>query len=57
MVIVSVDPSDVVSRRVLVLSGGVVVALLLAIGAFFALRGRTAPLWLTRHPTDRTTTP
>jgi len=57
MVTVSVNPSEVVSRRVMVLSGGLVMALLLAIGAFFGLRGRTAPLWLTRHSADRPTTP
>jgi hypothetical protein len=41
----------------MVLAGGVVLAVLLATAAFFALRGRAAPLWLTRHPTDRPTTP
>jgi|RifCSP13_3_1023840.scaffolds.fasta_scaffold745368_1 hypothetical protein len=41
----------------MVLSGGVVVALLLAIGAFFGLRGRIRPLWLTKPSSDRTTTP
>ena len=41
----------------LLLSGGLVLVLLLAIGAFFALRGRTAPLWITGHSTARTATP
>jgi hypothetical protein len=57
MATVNVETPDVVSRRVLVLSGGAVLALLLATAAFFALRGRTAPLWLTRHSSDRPTTP
>ncbi|MBI2072968.1 MAG: hypothetical protein HYT81_08060 [Gemmatimonadetes bacterium] len=44
------------SRRMLLFSGGVVLALVLAIGAFFALRGRTVPLWGTRPSTPRATT-
>jgi len=49
------SPDDVVSRRVLIISGAVGVVLLLAIGAFLGLRGRSAPLWVTRHAPDRAT--
>jgi len=31
--------------------------LLLAIGAFLSLRGRTAPLWVTRHAASQSATP
>lgn len=41
----------------LLFSGGLVLVLLLAIGAFFALRGRTAPRWVTRHSATSATTP
>lgn len=50
-------PDDVVSRRVLVLAGAVGMLLLLAIGVFFALRDRTAPLWDTRRAPNRAPTP
>jgi hypothetical protein len=46
-----------VSRRVLWFSGALALLLLLAIGAFLALRGRTAPLWVTRHAATQSTTP
>ncbi len=48
---------DVVSRRVLLTSGGLLLVLGLAIGAFFALRGRLTPLWLERHVVPRSATP
>ncbi len=41
----------------LLFSSGLVLVLLLGIGSFFALRGRTEPLWLTRHAAPRTATP
>lgn len=53
----SAETPDVVSRRVLLFSGGLALVLLLAIGAFFALRRRTAPLWVTRHSATSITTP
>lgn len=48
---------EIVSRRVLLLSGALVLVLLLTVGAFVVLRGRTAPLWVTRHSTPHATTP
>lgn len=48
---------EMVSRRVMLVSGGMVLALLLAIGAFFALRRRTVPLWLTRHAGNPSSAP
>ena len=56
MASVNAGNPDNVSRRVLLLSGGLALVLLLAIGAFVALRGRTAPLWVTRHSTPPTAT-
>ena len=47
---------EIVSQRVLRLSAGLALLLVLAIGAFIALRGRTAPLWLSRHGTVQSTT-
>jgi len=41
----------------LLFSGGLVLVLLLATAAFFALRGRTAPRWVTRHSIVPTATP
>lgn len=35
-------------------SGALALLLLLAVGAFLALRGRTAPLWLTRPSASQT---
>lgn len=46
-----------VSRRVLLLSGALLLVLLLAIGAFVALRGRATPLWVATHPNPHATTP
>jgi len=42
---------------VLWVSGTLALLLLLAIGAFLALRGRTAPLWVTRHSGTASLTP
>ncbi len=47
---------EIVSRRVRWLSGAFALVLLLAIGAFVALRGRTVPLWVTRPSTPRVIT-
>ena len=38
-------------------SGAMALLLLLALGAFLALRGRAAPLWVTRHASSQNTTP
>lgn len=46
--------NEMASRRVLLVSGGVALVLVLATATFFALRGRTAPLWVTRHSTSQT---
>lgn len=51
------EPVQFVSRRVLWVSGAMALLLLLAIGTFLALRGRTAPLWDTRHAAAPTLTP
>jgi hypothetical protein len=42
---------------VLWFSSALALLLLLAIGAFLVLRGRTAPLWVTRHAASESTTP
>jgi hypothetical protein len=46
---VSTSEPEIVTRRVLVYSGAVALALLLAIAAFFLFRGRVTPLWPARH--------
>lgn len=51
------EPIQFVSRRVLWFSGTLAVLLLLAMGAFVAQRGRTAPLWVTRHSASQSPTP
>ena len=43
------DP-EITSRKVRWLSVALGVALLLALAAFFVLRGRITPLWVTEHP-------
>lgn len=43
------------SRRVLWLTAALGLALLLALGAFFGLRGRITPLWVTAHPVQAAT--
>jgi hypothetical protein len=54
---VNAEPVQFVSRRVLWVSGAVAFLLLLAISAFLALRGRAAPLWVTRPSSSLSTTP
>ncbi len=51
------EPVQFVSRRVLWVSAAMAFLLLLALGAFLALRGRTAPLWPTRHSASPSFTP
>ena len=46
---------EITSRRALWLSAGLGVALLLALGAFFALQHRVTPLWVVHHPVRATT--
>jgi len=47
------DP-EIVSRRVLWLSAGLTLALLLALAAFFTLQHRVTPLWVVSHPVQAT---
>jgi hypothetical protein len=54
---VNAESSRFVNRRVLWVSGALALLLVLAIGAFLALRGGAAPLWLTRHPASPSATP
>lgn len=46
--------SEITSRRALWLSAALGLALLLALGAFFALQGRVTPLWVLRHTVQAT---
>jgi hypothetical protein len=54
---VNAESDQFVHRRVLWFSGALALLLLLAMGAFLALRGRTAPLWVTRHAASQSITP
>lgn len=51
------EPVQYVSRRFLWVSAALALLLLLAMGAFLVLRGRTAPLWVTRHSATPSLTP
>jgi hypothetical protein len=46
---------EITSRRALWWSAGLGLALLLALGAFFTLQHRVAPLWVVHRPAQATT--